>query len=837
MKKSLIISLCVAAVVSGQTQTPGFPGALGFGANATGGRNGSVYHVTTLSDSGTGSFRDAVSAPNRIIVFDVGGTITLGSPVSCSSSLTIAGQTAPGGVAIIGHEVSFSVKSNCIVRYLRVRPGSLAGSTEDAINMGDATNMIFDHVSVEFAPYNNIDAHGNYTDGNQITMQNSILADPIGQQFNAHTESLYHTFSWIDNIFSSGHDRNPLAKVNTVFINNVVNNFQAGYTVANTSGVFSHDIINNYFIVGPATTSAGNDFFQFDANQSVYASGNLENIAVNGSLSGISSAPSGVTVLNSRWSTVTASIPALPTYTAYRYDVSSAGALPHDQVDGNVLKDVTSLGTAGEGPGLWTSQTATGLGNDGYGILTPGTAPADSDGDGIPDYWKAAIGLPLNVNEAMTISSDGYANIEHYLNWLAAPNALTLTNTIVNVDLTQFTAGFTNASPVYAVYTGSNGVVALSGGHLAQFTPETNFAGLGSFRFSVLANDGSALTNTVTVCVSPLTTGQAAPVVPADNVFVALRTTYTGPSTTSIAPPPGGRYSAAAPVSGTIWNTVDLKNLVGTNSTAGSSSNLYVNLALENASGASIPPTLSITYSNVITTGTRTAPSGVNGENTLQPGGVMENAWRNYLNASGNYFTFRISGLSNSSPYDLYLEGATAVSSEGGGVQLAPANIFGTEPANAVTANTTTNSLGSYGSLWTVTGGATNLMPQGTTWTLLHGQTDASGKFSFYFNGGGSAAYLNGFQLVPVPPLIGNGAGTAAFPQGISLGQDGNARFSISGTTGAGYRIWATTNVTLEPVTNTWRLLTNGVFPGGTNLFEDSESTNFTQRFYIITLP
>ena len=96
-----------------QTNIPAFPGALGFGAGATGARiGGSVYHVTTLADSGTGSFRDAVSQSGRFIVFDVGGTITLSSVVSCSSGLTIAGQTAPGdGIAIIGHEVSFSAKT------------------------------------------------------------------------------------------------------------------------------------------------------------------------------------------------------------------------------------------------------------------------------------------------------------------------------------------------------------------------------------------------------------------------------------------------------------------------------------------------------------------------------------------------------------------------------------------------------------------------------------------------------------------------------------------------------------------------------------------------------
>jgi autotransporter-associated beta strand protein len=536
MKKTGRLVACFGAIILGvcatvRAQTPAFPGAQGFGQYTTGGRNGTVYHVTTLADSGAGSFRDAVSHSGRIVVFDVGGYISLSSAVSVQSSITIAGQTAPGGgIGFKGGEISFASRSNIICRYIRIRPGTETADpvNDDALSLYRAQNVICDHVSLEFGPWNNIDAVSDDWQNHpvtSVTFQNCLDADPTGQQFGAHTESVSSTMSWFYTIFANSHNRNPLSKINDVFVNNVLYNCSAGYTT-HTSTSFSHDIVNNYFIAGPAYSSSSDfPWYQVDDNQSIYYSGNLFDSDSDGTLHGSITTPywyqGGTgTILSAPWSPVTTNVPVYSTASAYRIAVSQAGALPRDQIDDLVISQVKTLGsgttgtgagTVGPDGGLYTSQTQTGLGNNGYGTINGGIPATDSDLDGMPDYWEITVGLSPSSNDAMTIAADGYANIEHYLNWLADPHALTITNTDVDVDLWQYTGGFTNARPTYSVYNASNGVVTLNSGHIAHFTPANNYFGLGSFQFTVVASDGSGYTNTVTVAIVPQSQSQTQP--------------------------------------------------------------------------------------------------------------------------------------------------------------------------------------------------------------------------------------------------------------------------------------------------------------------------------------
>lgn len=487
-----------------------FPGALGFGNAATGGRGGTVYHVTNLDDSGTGSFRDAVSKSSRIVVFDVSGYIQLKTAVSISSNITIAGQTAPGeGIGIRGGEISCANQTNIIIRYLRVRPGSETASTEDdALSLYLADNVILDHCSFEFAPWNNIDGVGNSSKKlvTNISFQYCLIANPTGQQFGAHCESVNSDWSWYYNAFVNSHNRNPLAKVNDVFVNNVLYDNEASYTT-HTSTNFKHDIVNNYFIYGPK--SSNNTWYQIDRNQSIYYSGNLLDNDKDGTLGGAETTPywyQGTgTVLTAPWSAMTTANPIYSTKTAFRLVTSQTGDLPYDDADSLIWSQVNSLGKTGT---LYTTQVSTGLANNGYGVINSGTKPTDTDGDGMPDYWELAMGTNSAKDDAMTLGSDGYAYIENYINWLGAQHATALKNGSADIDLRTFTSGFQAVSPSYTASNAKNGTVTVSG-YTAHFTPASDFTGLASFSYTVKGTDGTEYTGSVSVLVeqSNLTSG------------------------------------------------------------------------------------------------------------------------------------------------------------------------------------------------------------------------------------------------------------------------------------------------------------------------------------------
>ncbi|MFM2081750.1 MAG: toxins and related Ca2+-binding domain, partial [Verrucomicrobiota bacterium] len=65
----------------------------------------------------------------------------------------------------------------------------------------------------------------------------------------------------------------------------------------------------------------------------------------------------------------------------------------------------------------------------------------------------------------------------------------------------------------------------------------------------------------------------------------------------------------------------------------------------------------------------------------------------------------------------------------------------------------------------------------------------------------------------------------------------GNVSLTATGSIGATFKLWATTNVGFTPVTNTWTLLSNGTVTASPFTVQDLAATNFPRRFYIFTAP
>lgn len=277
----LLMSLLCAgqSLFAQDSNIPAFPGAEGFARyTTTGGRGGEVYHVTSLADSGPGTLRDAVSQPNRTIVFDVSGYIDLESQLAITkSNLTIAGQTAPGdGITIRFHTV-FINADNLIIRFVRFRRSQL----KDVNDGADATwgrrheNIILDHCSFSWS----IDEVASFYDNKNFTMQWCVLGEALanpGHSKGAHSyggiwggkgASFHHNFlchmqnrtprfngaryNYKGNLDKEKFE-NPLQAEQVDFRNCVMYNWGKGGSYGGPGGG-RVNVINNYYKAGPGT--------------------------------------------------------------------------------------------------------------------------------------------------------------------------------------------------------------------------------------------------------------------------------------------------------------------------------------------------------------------------------------------------------------------------------------------------------------------------------------------------------------------------------------------------------------------------------------------------------
>lgn len=247
------------------TELKAFPSAYGAGAYTTGGRGGQVIHVTNLNDSGSGSFRDALSKTfPRIIVFDVSGEINLQSRILLSDNygdVTIAGQTAPeGGITITGARLYLIGNDNIIIQYIRFRNGT-DSDNGDCLTMASSSNIVVDHCSFAWSKDEALDLDSSYTDGN-ITIQNCLFYENKTAMLLGGTPTGgFGDVSILRNVSSNTSHRFPKTNgaVDIDVINNLIHNWRyrtlrLDASVAAES--FTLNLIGNYFQSGSNTIAS-----------------------------------------------------------------------------------------------------------------------------------------------------------------------------------------------------------------------------------------------------------------------------------------------------------------------------------------------------------------------------------------------------------------------------------------------------------------------------------------------------------------------------------------------------------------------------------------------------
>ena len=435
-----------------------FPGAVGGGKYATGGRGGEVYHVTNLNDSGTGSFRDAVSKSGRIVVFDVSGTIELKSNILCQSNITIAGQTAPGGSGITLKNYKMGMSGdNIICRYISSRPGPYASTSSgnDAWGGAKGSNSIIDHCSMGWTTD---EQWGLYSNNMNYTVQYSVLGP--ADSWGGHKKGLHGfgimlgkgNLTFDHNLIIHNVSRNFRGKVEGTNVADFTNNIIYDWGYQTAYGTIGHlNYVNNTLKAGNSTTG-GYHWMYVDSgtkpeNFKVYCAGN-QMINKDGSFNSITSDNwAGVTVKEAIGIT--------------KNDLYSAGSFPINVNGENVstanscesasasYNNVISFAGNGISPDQRTAidrqcaeETKNGTGScsgtaeydssvtnlDKYNVKcgVTYTYPSavtkktitDNDNDGMDDEWELKRGL--NPNDPTDINGDycgkGYTNIEYYIN-------------------------------------------------------------------------------------------------------------------------------------------------------------------------------------------------------------------------------------------------------------------------------------------------------------------------------------------------------------------------------------------------------------------------------------
>lgn len=432
MIRSIFSILIILCSLSSTAQNLAFPTAEGFGRYAKGGRNGILYKVTNLNDSGPGSLRYGIELRSpRIIVFEVSGIIDLKSELKLKRDyITILGQTAPGdGITIRGHK--FAIRADeVVIRYLKFRLGDLNELESDALECKDAKNVIIDHVSVSWA----VDENASFYRNENFTLQWSIISEALNKSVHDKGAHGYggiwggKMVSFHHNLLANNASRNPrfcgsrpsLKNIDSIvdFRNNVIYNWINNSAYGGEKG--SYNIVNNYFYPGVDTKKSVRNtivtpYLEFG---DFYIDGNIVHqnteISKDNWNGGVhidhEEEGKGFPTPLKKPLEIQNNIHTQTAQAAFKSVIERSGAsFRRDAIDQRVIDELLSPTTKSK---IINSQEEVG----GWIIskITEEKAE-DTDGDSIPDWWEEQMNLNPNLKDAMqTTLHPFYNNIEVY---------------------------------------------------------------------------------------------------------------------------------------------------------------------------------------------------------------------------------------------------------------------------------------------------------------------------------------------------------------------------------------------------------------------------------------
>ncbi|MBR5925142.1 MAG: pectate lyase [Bacteroidales bacterium] len=450
-----------------------FPGAEGGGMYTTGGRGGSVYHVTNLNDNGPGSLRYGLAqSGKRTIIFDVAGIIELRSKLAITKGdVTIAGQTAPGdGICLKNYTFQIAA-SNVIVRFIRCRMGDETATEDDAIQILNRntpfTNIIIDHCSVSWCT----DECASFYGMKNFSFQWNIVSESLRESIHEKGTHGYggiwggEDAAYHHNLLAHHDSRNPRIDHDYVstqkgplnIVNNVIYNWRGNTCYGGESKSGSerkkYNIINNYYKPGPATsshywfldiTTSCSNCEASDAGSVVpgcfYMTGNYmlgQNEMNTDNWKGTSkTAPSGCKSGSAfTYPDNPTTIRTQSAQDAFNSVLNGAGAsLKRDAVDVRIAGEVrngkaTYKGSKSGISGLIDTQGDVG-GWPEYKATSEELAKVtDTDGDGMPDWFEDQFGLKKNEasdGKQKWLDKNGrYTNLEMYLQYLVKEIVIT----------------------------------------------------------------------------------------------------------------------------------------------------------------------------------------------------------------------------------------------------------------------------------------------------------------------------------------------------------------------------------------------------------------------------